>query len=257
MVKTIIALLTRFIPRNVLQRGAHLGLRTFCWVYSGRNFEDPIDGKKYRKLLPYGRVRTRPNALSPSTLSLERHRALWVYLKENTNFFTEQNRMLHLAPEYCYINRFKSMKNLDYVTGDLNSPWADHHFDVHSIPFDENSFDVLMANHLMEHVDDDYKVLDEFFRILKPGGWGILQVPIDWKNPNTKEDKSLTDPLERERLYWQSDHVRLYGYENYPDRLRGAGFDVVIVDMQKQLGEERYNRYCLGEERWVFVVRKP
>ena len=241
----------------MLQRGAHLGLRTISWVYAGRNFEDPIDGKKYRKLLPYGRVRTRPNALSPSTLSLERHRALWIYLKEHTNLFTEQNRMLHLAPEYCYINRFKSMKNLDYVTGDLNSPWADHHFDVHSIPFDENSFDVLMANHLMEHVEDDYKVLDEFFRVLKSRGWGILQVPIDWKNPNTEEDKSVTDPLEKERLYWQSDHVRLYGYENYPDRLRGAGFDVEIVDMQKQLGEERYNRYCLGEERWVFVVRKP
>ena len=257
MVKTIISFLTRFIPRNVLQRGAHLGLRTISWVYAGRNFEDPIDGKKYRKLLPYGRVRTRPNALSPSTLSLERHRALWIYLKEHTNLFTEQNRMLHLAPEYCYINRFKSMKNLDYVTGDLNSPWADHHFDVHSIPFDENSFDVLMANHLMEHVEDDYKVLDEFFRVLKSRGWGILQVPIDWKNPNTEEDKSVTDPLEKERLYWQSDHVRLYGYENYPDRLRGAGFDVEIVDMQKQLGEERYNRYCLGEERWVFVVRKP
>ena len=163
--------------------------------------------------------------------------------------------MLHLAPEYCYIKRFKSLNNLDYVTGDLNSPWADHHFDVHAIPFDDDSFDVLMANHLMEHVYDDYKVLSEFYRVLKPGGWGILQVPIDWNNPQTEEDKSVTDPAERERLYWQSDHVRLYGFENYPDRLRGAGFDVEIVDMEKQLGLETYKKYCLGEERWVFVVR--
>ena len=257
MVKTIIALLTRFIPRTVLQRGAHLGLRTFCCVYTGSKFEDPIDGRKYRKLLPYGRVRTRTNALSPSTLSLERHRALWIYLKENTGFFAEENKMLHLAPEYCYIKRFKSMKNLEYITGDLDSPWADHHFDVHNIPFDDNSFDVLMANHLMEHVDNDYKVLEELYRVMKPGGWGILQVPIDWKNPNTQEDRSVTDPAERERLYWQSDHLRLYGFEDYPDRLKGAGFEVEIVDMQNQLGEERYNKYCLGDERWVFVVRKP
>ena len=147
----------------MLQRGAHLGLKTFSWIYAGGNFEDPIDGRKYRKLLPYGRVRTRPNALSPSTLSLERHRALWVYLKECTDFFTDKSKMLHLAPEYCYIKRFKAMSNLEYITGDLDSPWADHHFDVHSIPFEEDSFDILMANHLMEHVENDYKVLGLIF----------------------------------------------------------------------------------------------
>lgn len=240
----------------MLQRGAHLGLRTFSWIYAGSRFEDPIDGKGYRKLLPYGRVRIRKNALSPSTLSLERHRALWVYLKECTDFFKAPCRILHLAPEYCYIKRFKSLNNLDYVTGDLNSPWADHHFDVHAIPFDDDSFDVLMANHLMEHVDDDYKVLSEFYRVLKPGGWGILQVPIDWNNPQTEEDNTVTEPAERERLYWQRDHLRLYGFVNYPDRLRGAGFEVEIVDMEKLLGLETYRKYCLGEERWVFVVRK-
>ena len=257
MVKTLISLLTRFIPRTVLQRGAHLGLKTFCWVYAGSKYKDPIDGRGYRKLLPYGRVRTRVNALSPSTLSLERHRALWVYMKEQTRFFDDNLRMLHLAPEYCYIKRFKSMKNLDYVTGDLDSPWADYHFDVHSIPFNNDSFDVLMANHLLEHVEDDFKVMDEFYRVLKPGGWGVLQVPIDWKNPNTEEDKSVTAPDERERLYWQSDHVRLYGYEDYPDRLRNAGFKVEVVDMKALLGDERYDKYCLGEEKWVFVVTKP
>jgi SAM-dependent methyltransferase len=256
LVKTIIALLTRFIPRTLLQRGAHLGLKTFSWVYSGSRFEDPIDGKGYRKLLPYGRVRTRQNALSPSTLSLERHRALWVYMKESTDFFSSQARMLHLAPEYCYIKKFSKLMSLEYVTGDLDSPWADHHFDVHSIPFEDSSFDILMANHLMEHVDDDRKVLKEFYRVLKPGGWGILQVPIDWNNPETEEDRSITDPLELERLYWQSDHLRLYGHEDYPRRLKEAGFEVEVVDMKKHLGESRYTKYCLGEERWVYVIRK-
>lgn len=256
MVKTIIALLTRFIPRTVLQRGAHLGLKTFSWVYSGNKFEDPIDGRGYRKLLPYGRVRTRKNALSPSTLSLERHRAVWVFMKESTEFFTSSSRMLHLAPEYCYIKRFKKLDNLDYVTGDLDSPWADHHFDVHSIPFDDSSFDILMANHLMEHVDDDRKVLREFYRVMKPGGWGILQVPIDWNNPDTEEDRSITDPSELERLYWQSDHLRLYGFEDYPNRLMEAGFEVEVVDIKLYLGEDRYESYCLGDERWIYVIRK-
>ena len=161
-----------------------------------------------------------------------------------------------MAPEYCFIKRFRALSNLDYVTGDLDSPWADHHFDVHSIPFEDASFDFVMANHLMEHVDNDRTVLNEFYRVLKPGGWGILQVPIDWTNPKTEEDRSITDPSELERLYWQRDHLRLYGYEDYPSRLKQAGFSVEVVDMQALLGLERYNRYALGGERWVFVVRK-
>ena len=256
MVKNIVALLTRFIPRTMLQRVAHLGMQSISWIYNGSKFEDPIDGRTYRKLLPYGRVRTRTNALSPHTLSLERHRALWIYLKEYTDFFSASYRMLHMAPENCFIKRFKSIESLDYVTGDLDSPWADHHFDVHSIPFEDESFDIIMANHLMEHVDDDRAVLSEFYRVMKPGGWGVLQVPIDWTNPATEEDRSITDPVELERLYWQRDHLRLYGFEDYPSRLRDAGFTVEIVDMKDVLGSSRYDRYALGGEQWVFVVKK-
>jgi SAM-dependent methyltransferase len=256
VVKNIVALLTRFIPRTILQRVAHLGLQSIGWLYKGKTLEDPIDGRTYRKMLPYGRVRTRSNALAPHSLSLERHRALWVFLSEFTDFFTSSARMLHMAPEYCFIKRFRSVSSLDYVTGDLDSPWADHHFDVHSIPFDDASFDIIMANHLMEHVDDDNAVLREFYRILRPGGWGVLQVPIDWTNPNTEEDRSITDPAELERLYWQRDHLRLYGYEDYPNRLRSAGFVVEVLDMKEELGSARYKRYALGGEQWIFVVRK-
>ena len=256
MVKNIVALLTRFIPRTMLQRVAHLGLQSIGWIYNGQTLEDPINGRTYRKMLPYGRVRTRPNALAPHSLSLERHRALWVFLSEFTDFFTASSRMLHMAPEYCFIKRFRSVSSLDYVTGDLDSPWADHHFDVHNIPFDDASFDIIMANHLMEHVDDDNAVLREFYRVLRPGGWGVLQVPIDWTNPNTEEDRSITDPAKLERLYWQRDHLRLYGYEDYPNRLRSAGFAVEVIDMKEELGAARYERYALGGEQWVFVVRK-
>jgi ubiquinone/menaquinone biosynthesis C-methylase UbiE len=148
------------------------------------------------------------------------------------------------------------MSHLDYVTGDLNSPWADHHFDVHDVPFEEGSFDIVMANHLLEHVEDDRRVMREFYRVLKPGGWGIFQVPIDYTNPETEEDASVVDPAERERLYWQRDHVRLYGHEDYPKRLKEAGFEVEVVDLKAQLTSEEYNRYALGEERWVYFVRK-
>ena len=218
--------------------------------------EDPIVGKSYRKMLPYGRVRSRKNALAPHSLSLERHRAVWAFLQRRTNFFEAPLRMLHLAPEYCYLTRFKKQDNLEYVTADLNSPWADHHFDCHDIPFEDDSFDVVMANHLLEHVQDDRRVLQEFHRVMKPCGWGVLQVPVDYTSEETAEDPNITDPMERERLYWQQDHVRLYGHKDYPLRLKEAGFHVETVDMRALLGEELYTRYSLGEERWVYLVTK-
>tara|TARA_X000000950_G_scaffold256166_1_gene321409 strand:- start:375 stop:1079 length:705 start_codon:yes stop_codon:yes gene_type:complete len=234
-----------------------LALQSVAWSYAGDVLEDPIVGKSYRKMLPYGRVRSRPNALAPHSLSLERHRAVWAFLQRKTSFFEAPLRMLHLAPEYCYLTRFKNQANLDYLTADLNSPWADHHFDCHDIPFEDESFDVVMANHLLEHVEDDRKVLREFHRVMKRGGWGVLQVPINYNEENTAEDPNVTDPMERERLYWQQDHVRLYGHKDYPARLREAGFDVEEVDMMEMLGEARYKRYSLGKERWVYWVSKP
>ena len=253
----LVSILTRWVPRTVLQRGAHLALQSVAWSYAGDVLEDPIVGKSYRKMLPYGRVRSRPNALAPHSLSLERHRAVWAFLQRKTSFFEAPLRMLHLAPEYCYLTRFKNQTNLDYVTADLNSPWADHHFDCHDIPFEDESFDVVMANHLLEHVEDDRKVLREFHRVMKRGGWGVLQVPINYNEENTAEDPNVTDPMERERLYWQQDHVRLYGHKDYPARLREAGFDVEEVDMMEMLGEARHKRYSLGKERWVYWVSKP
>lgn len=254
--RALISVVSRFVPRHRLQRFAHLGMQAIAIFYRGGRFTDPIDGRNYRKLLPYGRVRSRENALAPWSMSLERHRAVWIYLTEYSNLFTSPGPMLHMAPEYCFLKRLSSEQGMTVVRGDLNSPWADVHFDVHDIPFDADHFDVLMGNHLMEHVEDDAAVFREFFRVMKPGGWGIFQVPMDRSNPRTEEDPSITDPVERERLYWQRDHVRLYGLD-YVDRLTAAGFEVEEVDMLKLLGEERYREYCLGEERYLHVARKP
>lgn len=254
--KTIISLVTRFIPRHYLHHVSHFFLSIYSLFVRGQKFEDPINGITYRKLLPYGRLNPRENALAPNSISLERHRLIWLYLKQKTSFFTSNIRFLHIAPEFCFIKRFKRVKTIDYITADLNSPWADVKMDVHDIPFGANEFDVVMCNHVLEHVEDDKKVMSEFFRVMKKGGWGIFQVPIDYSRENTFEDPSITDPKEREKHYWQSDHLRLYGID-YGRRLEQAGFEVVEDDFVKQLDPTLVERYALPKEELIYLCKKP
>ncbi|MBN2681187.1 MAG: methyltransferase domain-containing protein [Bacteroidales bacterium] len=253
--KFIISFVTRFIPRHYLHRVSHFFLSIIGVFYLGKNFEDPIDGKKYRKLLPYGRLNSRKNALAPFSMSLERHRLLWIFLKEKTEFFTGKLEMLHVAPEYCFIKRFKKLPNLKYTTADLISPWADVKMDVQEIPYPENSFDVIMCNHVLEHVDDDLKAMKEFYRVMKPGGWGIFQVPIDYSRENTYHDPSITDPKEREKHFWQSDHLRLYG-KNYGQVLSTAGFTVQEVNLTTELSKELVTKFALPEKEIIYLCKK-
>ncbi|MFO8023203.1 MAG: class I SAM-dependent methyltransferase [Perlabentimonas sp.] len=256
MVKFAVSFLSRFIPRHHLQRFSGFVLRVIGVFYLGNKFEDPITGKKYRKLLPYGRINSRPNALAPHSMSLERHRLLWLYLKERTNFFTDQLKVLHIAPEYCFIKRFENLKNIEYVTADLISPWAKVKLDVQDMPFTNSSFDVVLCNHVLEHVPNDQKSMRELYRVMKPGGFGIFQVPIDTSLNKTYEDSNITSPEMREKHFGQRDHLRLYG-KDYPERLRDAGFIVTEDDFVKTLPEEMTKRYALPLNEVIYLCVKP
>ena len=251
----IISIATRFIPRHYLQHVSHFFLQIFSLMMRGNKFEDPINGKTYSKLLPYGRLISRKNALAPDSMSLERHRLMWLFMKEKTNFFTDNLKFLHIAPEYCFIKLFKKMKNLDYITGDLISPWADIKMDVHKIPFKENTFDVVICNHVLEHVEDSHKVMTEFFRVMKPGGWGIFQVPINTNSTETQEDKNITDPKEREKLYGQDDHLRLFGLD-YGKKLAAAGFKVTESNFINELSPDLVERYALPKGEIIYFCEK-
>ena len=226
-------------------------------LYKGNKVECPVCEKSFSKFLSYGsEVAHRENVLCPYDLTLERHRLMWLYLKDHSNFFTAPNlKVLHIAPEQCFHKRFKAQANLDYLTADLVSPIADMHFDLHSIPLESNQFDVLFCNHVMEHVDDAHQCMSELHRVLKPGGWAIMQVPQDTTRSVTYEDPSITSPEEREKHFWQKDHVRLFGMD-YPNWLEKAGFRVEVFDKESKIGAEAIERYRLSKSEILYIIHK-
>lgn len=256
MISKIFKFALNNIPRPWLIRMSY-GMQAIAPIFlKGDRFIDPIDGRGYRRFFPYGYgEHQRNNALSPGTNSLERHRLLWIYLKEETNFLTTPQKVLHIAPEQCFYGRFKKFKHLDYTTADLNSPLADLSFDVQQIPLPDNTYDVILCNHVLEHVPDDLQALRELYRILKPGGWAIMQVPLNPEWEKTLEDPTITDPDERHRLFGQYDHVRMYG-RDYPERLLKTGFQVETIDYSQKISEELFKKYALPVGEMLYVCRK-
>lgn len=223
--------------------------------YKGNQFTDPIDGKSYRKFLPYGYGKQRENALSPGTLSLERHRQMWLYLKNETDFFTANLKVLHIAPEQEFLRRFKKMNNLSYTSADLFSPIVDVKADVLDLPFENESFDVIICNHVLEHIVDDRKAMSELHRVMKSGGWGIFQVPMKNSLEKTYEDFSITNPKERQKNFGQYDHVRWYGMD-YFDRLKSVGFEVEANFYSQKFSDDEIKKYGLNRNEILPVVHK-
>ena len=221
----------------------------------GNRYTDPIDGKSFKSFLPYGYGKQRENVLSPSTLSLERHRLFWLYLINETDFFKAPKKVLHFAPEQAFYKRFKKMTNLDYVTTDLNSPLADVKADICNLPFEDQTFDVIFCNHVLEHIPEDTKAMQELYRVLKVGGMGIFQIPQDLSREKTFEDNSITDKKERQKIFGQYDHVRIYG-RDYFDKLRSIGFKVDEVDYTKTLSEAEIDKFRLAKGEIIPVVSK-
>jgi SAM-dependent methyltransferase len=251
--KRLISWTIRYIPRKYLQLFSHFFLRIAAVFYQGNNVICNVCGHRLRKFLPYGR-KARENALCPHCLALERHRLMWLYLGEKTGFFEDKLTVLHVAPELCFIDRFSELPNLEYISADLESPLAQVKMDIHHIPFEAESFDVVFCNHVLEHVTDDIAACKEINRVLKKGGWGIIQSPV-YDLEKTVEDPNITDPVERERVFGQRDHVRKYG-KDYAERLRQSGLQIEEDAFVTNLPNALVQRHGLPEEEIVFVCRK-
>ena len=224
--------------------------------YSGNRFYCPCCENQFRAFLPYS---DRVNAVCPRCGSLERHRIFWLYFKHNLLNSTTSLKILHFAPSYALQRNLKNKANLDYVTVDYFMHGVDTHVDIQNLPFVAEQFDVVICSHVLEHIPNDQQAISELYRLTKPNGYALIQVPIDTSLEKTFEDPTVVDPQERERLFGQDDHVRMYG-RDFSQRLIQEGFKVESINYQELATDAEMSYYGLGSDNngleETFICRK-
>lgn len=251
------------LPEFVL-KGFHVFQKEILIICNkGDNVFCEICGSKFKKFLTFGKTK-RINARCPNCGSLERHRLMWKYLNEKTNFFSSKHKikLLHFAPEKFFYDIFSKNQNINYFPCDLLP--ENYSYDgsvkitkvnITNIPFDENHFDVVLCNHVLEHIPDDRLAMSELFRVMKKGAWGIFLVPIDYNREFTYEDFTITTPKGREEAFGQFDHVRWYG-KDYKNKLEKVGFIVKEDDFSKSLSSSELFKYGLVATDCVYYCKK-
>ncbi len=242
------------IPKRFLRIAGLYFTRASAVANSGDKVHCPCCDKSFDHFLSYG-FNPRPNALCPWCLSLERHRLLWLYLEERTNIFTDQVSLLHVAPEHMLQERLKACGNIDYLSADIEMPNAMVQMDITDIQYPDNSFDIVLCNHVLEHIRDDHKAMSELYRVMKPGGWAVLQTPVDHNAQHTIEDLETDDPKVMKAKFGQEDHVRTYGLDK-KDRLEAVGFRVTVDPYVKNLAPEVVQWYGLMASEDIYFCEK-
>ncbi len=222
----------------------------------------PICETSFLTFLPFAVPPDTPraNALCPKCGSLERTRVYWQYLQSKPDFFASPRKILHVAPESVLFRRFKNSGGFEYYPVDkftegYRYPVGTINMDIMDIDYPDNYFDFILCSHVLEHVENDMVAITELCRVMKPGGFGILQVPLNLDLPHTFEDKTIVDPQARAEAFGQFDHVRQYG-RDYADRLRAGGFSVQIDDFAKRKDGHYRFRHGFGKAEDLFVVSK-
>jgi len=217
----------------------------------------PLCQSKFHVFYPGGVAKLRPNAMCPNCGSLERHRAVYLYLDGYTEIFKKQTKLLHFAPENTFYKIFSKLSNIDYLTVDLDSrsPLVMEKADIQLLKYEADSFDFIYCSHVLEHVPNDRIALKELYRVLKPGGTTLIQVPLRYDSQKTFEDPNITTKEDREKYFGQDDHVRYYGLD-IMERLIEAGFKVEIINMADILGKEKSNEFGIVPKDYIYICSK-
>jgi SAM-dependent methyltransferase len=257
-------LVKQIVPAKIFDHYLDYKKRLRIKQYAGNQVVCSVCGSTFKSFAPFGRGK-RQNARCLACDSLERHRLLWKYLQERTDLFQQkkQIRVMHFAPEKAFYDVLSERPNITYVPCDFvpevyafNGKAKIEKVDITDIPFPENHFDVILCTHVLEHIPDDNKAMSELFRVMKKGGWGVFQVPIDYNRDKTYEDFSITSPAARKKAFGRAGHVRWYG-RDYKLRLANAGFKVMEDDYVKHFSREDLFKFGFIETEFIYFCQKP
>ena len=240
----------KVVPWNWYYDVMDIYLRYRGFLFAGDKAMCPICGCRFREFI------SSPHDLCcPRCDSKDRFRLIYQYLKEETSVFEGNLRIAHFAPELSLQRRIREIPNLEYFTVDLDSTMVDYNMNIMDLDFEDDFFDGLICSHVLEHVENDMKAMSELHRVLRPGGWAIILVPLEHGRATTLENPTISTSRKRRELFGQSDHLRVYG-RDFPDRLRASGFSVSAFDYCQTSGEELCQRYGIINERTLWICRK-
>jgi len=211
----------------------------------------PVCGRCFER---FKADRNRPNALCWRCGSHERHRAQWLLLERRHGLLADSGSLLHFAPEWALQRRLERIDHLNYVTADLMQADVDLRLDITALELPDESFDAVICSHVLEHVADDAAAMRELRRITAAGGWCLVMVPLDLGCEHTYEDPSVVSASDRERLFGQHDHVRMYA-PDIGERLTAAGFDVERIRPVEEFGAVIVQRCRLLEADEIWLCR--
>ena len=248
-----------------LKKAVH-SLRTI--FYYGNRYRCIFCGGNFRKLFPCGINNKVAKDLigggyryvvCPKCGSTDRERLIYFYLKQKTKILSEHSQeinLLHVAPERNLRKIFTSNECINYFPGDIDPNGNDYKIDITNISkFKDDFFDVIICNHVLEHVLNDKKAMQELLRVLSPTGLAILQVPISKTIKKTFEGSFVTKPQDREKLFGQKDHVRIYG-KDYREKLKNVGFQLEAYDIKNDLANNKIERLGINKEEILYVCKK-
>jgi len=207
----------------------------------------------------------RPLAVNPTFAercsrcgSLARHRLLWMFLRQRTDLFTAPLEVLHFSPEACITGRLRVLQNLTYTTADIvggYTPWMET-LDVTAIAKPDDTYDAVLCIHVLQAVEDDLRAMREIHRVLKPGGWAILNSRSDTSADATRPHPDAPTPEQRAKSTQQDFAYRIYG-RDFAQRLAAQGFEVEVVPFRDSLGADTVRRFFLETPGDIYVCRKP
>ncbi len=244
------------LNKPIFRQAMEIFLTLRAMLFLGNKLFCPCCGWQLRAFTHAGMsFRIRSSGYCPRCNSKARHRRNMLYFERNTTLFRDPLRLLHVSPKFCMSRKFIKMSNLDYVGVDIkNNLNINSKMDITATSFESSTFDCVICIHVLEHVENDNKAISEIYRVLKPGGWASISVPIRL-DQKTYEDPKIITPEDREREFGETNHVRYYGYDLF-DRLNDCGF-VVQLDLGENIEQEDMQKFGLLDDENIFFCRKP